>query len=308
MLLTRQRAILAKIETVEGTDAIPVVGTNAILCGNITVTPMGGSTADRQMAYPDFSATPKVHVNKFVSLQFDVELAGSGAAGTAPKYGPLLRACAMSEMVSAGVSVTYQPVSTGFENVSIYANEGGTLHKLVGAKGTVSFTFNKDGIPVMRFVMTGRWTMPSAVALAALTLTGWTPGIPMGKVNTPTFTVDGFAAVLESLQIDLGNAIIHRDRPGAEYVAITGRTVGGSMSFEAPALGTKDFFGIAAANTTVARQIIHGTVAGNIIQIDEPKLQLLQPAYADGDGVRLLSMNTQSNRDAGDDELLLTVK
>jgi hypothetical protein len=304
---TKQRSILAKVEVTEGTDSTPVVATNAILCGSITVTPVGGSTADRQLAYPDFSATPKVHVNKFVQVQFDVELAGAGAAGSAPKYGVLLRGCGMSETLNADTSAVYQPVSSAFEAISIYANEGGTLHKLLGARGTVSFVFNKDSIPVMRFSFIGRWTIPAAAALAGLTLTGWQNGIPVGKVNTPTFTLDGFEAELEQLQIDLGNSVIHRDRPNAEYVAITGRQAGGSMQVAAPALGTKNLFTTAVTDALVARQIIHGTVAGNIVQIDEPKVQLLQPSYADSDGIRLLSCNTQSNRDAGDDEIVVTV-
>lgn len=308
MSLTRERSILAKVQADDATDAIPTVGLNAILCGNVTVTPLGGSTTDRPIAYPDFSATPKVHVNSFVQVQFDVEIAGSGAAGVAPKYGPLLRGCGLSETVNDATSVVYQPVSSGQEAISIYANEGGALHKLIGARGTVSFIFNKDGVPVMRFTFTGVWTMPSALALAGLTLTGWQTPLPVGKVNTPTFTVDGFAAELQQLQIDLGNTVVHRDVPNAEYVALTDRTVGGSMQIAAPPLGTKNFFSIAKSNTPVVRQTVHGTVAGNIVQIDEPKLQLLQPAYADGDGIRLLSMNTQSNRNAGDDEIVITVK
>lgn len=307
MRLTRNRTILAKIEVTEGTDPVPTGAANAIQCGNITVTPIGGSTSDRALAFPNFGAMPKVHINKQVQVQFDVELAGSGAAGTAPAWGPLVRACRLSETIVAATSVTYAPATTP-ESVTIYANEDGALHKLVGARGTLSLVFAKDAIPLIRFTFTGRWTPVSAAALPALTLTGWaTAPLVMGKVNTPTFTLGGDAAVLEAMQIDLGNTVVHRDRPGAEYVAITDRTVAGNMSFEAPAQGTKDFFALAVANTLMARAIVHGITGGNIISISEPAVQILQPAYADGDGVRLLSMNTQSNRSSGDDEISIAV-
>ena len=92
-LYTRMRTILAKIEVTEGTDPVPTGAANAILCSQITVTPLGGSTADRQLAFPSFGAVPKKHVNKFVQVQFDVELAGSGAAGTAPAWA-FSRGCA----------------------------------------------------------------------------------------------------------------------------------------------------------------------------------------------------------------------
>ena len=43
-------------------------------------------------------------------LDFEVELAGSGAAGTAPAWGPLIRACGMSETITAATDVKYAPV------------------------------------------------------------------------------------------------------------------------------------------------------------------------------------------------------
>lgn len=308
MAYTRQRAILAKIETTEGTDAVPTGLANAILCSNITVKPVAGSTTDRQLAFPSFGATPKVHVGKNITAQFDVEFSGSGAAGTAPLYGPLLRACGLSETITAGQKVVYAPISNNHEAVTIYANESGTLHKLTGARGTVSLMFAKNDVPHLRFNITGRWNAPSAVALPSLTTTGWIDPLEVGKINTPTFTLDGYAGVLQNLQLDLGNNVIYRNLPGEESVRITGRTAGGQISIDAPPLGTKDFFGLAIANTNMVLALVHGLTAGNIIQIDTPKLQLLQPDYQDADGIRLIQANVQLNRASGDDELLITVK
>ena len=308
MAYTRQRAILAKIEVTEGTDPTPTGAANAILCSNITVKPVAGSTVDRPLAFPSFGATPKVHINKNVTVQLDVEFSGAGAAGTAPAYGPLLRACGLSETLTALTSAVYAPISTGQESCTIYANESGTLHKLTGARGTVSLIFAKNDVPHLRFSMTGRWNVPTAVALPSLTTTAWIDPLEVGKVNTPTFTLDGYSGVLENLQIDLGNNVVYRNRPGSESVRITGRTGAGQISVEAPALGTKDFFAIAIANTQIALSLMHGTVAGNIVQIDAPKLQLLQPDYQDVDGIRILQANFQLNRNSGDDELVITVK
>lgn len=304
---TRQRAIIAKIESVYGTDSTPVGPTNTILCSNITVTPIAGSTADRQLAFPDFSSVPKKHVNKHVQIQFDVEFAGSSvAAGTPLPYGALLRCCCLSETIVAVTSVTYAPISVGQESATIYSNEGGTLHALVGARGNVSLIFAKDAIPVWRFTIFGKWTLPIAAALPALSLTGWAQPLPMGQVNTPTFTFDTFPAVLEGLQIDFSNMAVHRDRPNAEYVATPGRQVTGSLEFEEPPIGTKNFF--MPADFGKVMQLIHGTAGGNLMQLDATKAQLLQPAYGDSDGVRTIKGNLQLNRGAnGDDEFLITV-
>lgn len=60
-------------------------------------------------------------------LTFRVELKGSGVPGTAPSYGPLLRACGMGETVNAGTAVTGAfardaQLSTG----SVTPDSGGT--------------------------------------------------------------------------------------------------------------------------------------------------------------------------------------
>ncbi|MCK7495178.1 MAG: hypothetical protein MZW92_31855 [Comamonadaceae bacterium] len=44
-----------------------------------------------------------------MQLTFDVEIKGSGAAGTAPELGVLLKGCGFGETVVAVTSVTYAP-------------------------------------------------------------------------------------------------------------------------------------------------------------------------------------------------------
>jgi hypothetical protein len=49
-------------------------------------------------------------------VEFDVDLVGSGTAGTAPAWGPLIQACAFAEVIVASTSVTYNPVSSGLQD------------------------------------------------------------------------------------------------------------------------------------------------------------------------------------------------
>lgn len=309
MILARKRAILAKIETTEGTDPVPTGEANAILCGAITVTPMAGGTVDRQFAYPSFGATPQVHINQHVTVQFDVELSGSGTAGTAPAWGVLLRMCGMAETIVEDASVAYLPVSGGQESGGIYANEGGILHKLVGARGTFQIVCAKNDIPKLRFTFTGRWTVPSSAALPASTFAEAQINNPlvMNKANTPTLALHGQALVATALTIDLGNTVIHRDIPNAAYVAITDRQSSGSITFEQLPLATKDFFAAAYSHALGALALVHGTHAGNIVSIGAPKVQLLEPSYQEEDGIKHLQARLRLNRDTGDDELSITL-
>ena len=70
----------------------------------------------------------------------------------------------------------------------------------------------------------------------------------------------------------------------------TDRQTVGSVVIEAPAIGTKDFFTLVDNETLVALQLVHGTVAGNIVQIDAPKVQLKNPTYSDSDGIAMLTI------------------
>ncbi len=307
MSLTKQHAILAKLETSYGVDAVPTGAANAILCGNITTKPFAGSTADRTRTYPTMGASPKVHTAKYVTEQFDIELAGSGAAGTVPGFGMLLRACGFHETINAETSVVYNPISSSFESVTIYSNEGGANHALLGARGTVSLYYTASQVPYLRFLMSGLYVTPTAVALPAVTLAAFQGGVEFNKANT-SFSLYGYDAILESLQIDQGNTVGLRDRPNAAYISLSDRMGAGSISIEAPDLGTKNYFQLAEVNTTGDMNVVHGTVAGNIVTVDAPATQLLQPAYGDASGTRLITANlvVARNSDAGNDDLVIT--
>jgi hypothetical protein len=114
---------------------------------------------------------------------------------------------------------------------------------------------------------------------------------------------------MESLQVNLGNTVTFRDRPGAAYVALTGRpNAAGTAVIAAPTLTAKNFGSIFQSRTTGALQVIHGTVGGNIVQIDAPATQIGQPADADLNGVAGLSLPLGFKRVSGNDELVFTVK
>ena len=307
-LFQRKVALLAMVETTYGTDPVPTGATNAMLVQNVKLTPLNGGTVKRPLLWPYFGAVPQIQVNTNVKLDFDVEVAGAGAAGTAAPYGPLLQSCGMSQTLTASVSAVYQPVSASISSATIYFYQDGQFHKLTGARGTVSFNFKKAAIPIMTFSFLGQYNAPSSVANPTLTLTGFQTPLPCNTVNTPTFTLQGFACVAESLTVDLANTLIYRAMIGQDYALISDRDPKGKASIEAPALATQNFFTSAKANTTGALALTHGTTAGNIVQIAAPVVQVFNPAYAYADGVVMLGMDLSFQPNAGNDELVITVK
>lgn len=305
--LYRQQAILAKIEVTEGTDPTPTGSANAVLAGNMQLTPLVATMVDRVAAFPTFGSVGQVPANVYHMVEFDHEGAGSGVVDTPPAYGPLLRMAGFAETVTASTKVEYNPITSPQESGTIYGNQSGILHKLTGARSTFGLKFDKASYPIFSHRVFGRYNAPTATALPSLTTTAWQAPLVISLANTQ-FTLDGFSAVLESLTIDLGNNLIFRDRPNASYVAITDRNMTGNIQFECPPLGTHDFFALARSGNLVALQLIHGTVAGNITQIDCPKVQLQNPTYVNVDGILHFQASLRINRNSGNDEMKITTK
>src|SRR5690242_11678592 len=99
-LRTRNTVILAKIETVEGTDAAPAAATDAILVENVRLDfkPNVVETNENTASLDDFGS---IVGGMTAALTFDVYVKGSSAAGTAPEWGRLLKACGWAETITA---------------------------------------------------------------------------------------------------------------------------------------------------------------------------------------------------------------
>lgn len=99
-LAQRKRVILVKLEPTYGFDSSPVAA-DAVLCSNLDITPLEGSSTERDFIRPFFGGSGSIRVENYASLSFDTEIAGSGAAGTAPEWGALLKASNFSETITA---------------------------------------------------------------------------------------------------------------------------------------------------------------------------------------------------------------
>lgn len=306
-LYERKSAILAKIETVYGTDSVPTGAANAILVENLSVTPLKQDLVERKGIQAYFGNRQSIEAGAAVEVGFDVEIAGSGAAGTAPAYAPLLRMCGMAETIVAVTSAAYNPISAAFEAGTIYFHADGILHKALGCRGSVSLKLNAKVIPVYSFKFTGLYSPVTDVALPAQTLTAFQTPLTVNNTNTTGFAIHGYAGVLSDFTADLGNTVVHRQVVGSESVLITDRNVTGKLTIEAVLVATKDFFGIAKACTLAALTITHGTVAGNKVKIDAAKVQLMNPSYSEQDGVKMLNLDLKFVPGAtGNDDITIT--
>jgi len=290
-LLTRKRLLLAKAETTYGTDSSPA-GTDAILVRQLEITPLQSDTVERELVRPYLGAAQTLLANTRVEVTFQVELAGSGSVGTAPAYGSILKACGFSETVSAGVSVTYAPVSSSFSSVTIYYNVDGVRHKLTGCRGTFTLNGTVGEIPYIEFTMTGIYNAPTDTALPSATYSNQAVPLVFKNGNTTSFQLLSYAGCLQSVELDLGNEVAYRELVGCtKEVLITDRKLSGTVMIEAVALATKNYFSAATSDSSLGNlQFTHGTAAGNIITVSSSTIDLGDVSYDDQDGITMLSI------------------
>lgn len=277
MIRFDRKLLLAKIETTYGTDSTPTGAANAILANNIRLSPMEGNDLSRDLEKPTLGADPSIPIDLHAKLMFNVELAGSGTAGTAPAWGPILRACAVAEVITPNTSVVYTPISDGHEAITIYLWIGNTQYSLTGARGTATIRINAQAIPYLEFEMTGLFVAPKEAARPSQDLTAFQKPLAGTAKNTPVFTIGGASFVMRQFALNLGNQVETRfliDPTEGERILIVNRAESVETSVEAVALSTFDPYAQAVAQADLAVQLVHGTVAGNIARIDISKAQV----------------------------------
>jgi hypothetical protein len=311
-LLTRKRLLLAKTEETYGTSAAPQ-GADALLVSNLEVSPLEIELLDRELITPYLGNSEKVVGQRMAQVNFDVELAGSGTAGTAPKWGRILLACGFAQGGSAGTNVIYTPVSGTFSSVTLDFNADGNKHLVTGCRGTATFNLNADEIPKISFQMMGIYNAVTAASAATPTFDNQADPVVVNSVNTTAVSAFSFSACLESFSLDLGNETPFRQLAGCtQKVLITERAPSGEISIEAPIVGSstgqKDFFAAVSSQTLGAITWQHGQTAGNIITFNAPTCNLDSPSYADSDGVMMLNLPFMPiPSSAGNDEMTITL-
>jgi hypothetical protein len=306
-LLLRKRLILIETESTYGTDAAPD-GADAVLVRDLNITPQQSDVVSRDLIRPYLGASEQLLANTRVECTFSVELAGSGAAGTAPQYGKALQACGLSETISAGVSVTYAPVSASFGSVTIHYNIDGVRHKVTGARGTFTLNANVGEIPTIDFSFTGIYNAPDDSPLPAVTYANQETPLVFKNGNTDTFSLLSYSGCLQSVSMDLGNSLVYRELIGCDKeVLITDRNSNGTVVVEAVTMATQDYFTAALTDGTLGNLTFqHGTTAGNIVDFASTQIDIGDVSYSDQDGIAMLNIPyTAVPSTAGNDEFSL---
>lgn len=137
----KNRALLLKTETVEGTDAAPAPGADAFQLFDGT----SGLTSDkveRAIDRPFFGGRPFVNTNLrgFVEGGFEVAPPAIADGTSKAAIDALLRIAGMAKTYAAGPpkKLTYNPISTAFPSGTAWFYHAGTLRKMTGSRANIS--------------------------------------------------------------------------------------------------------------------------------------------------------------------------
>lgn len=282
--------VLAKVEAVAGTYADPTPASDAFIVFGYEVQPMESETVRREIERGFNGINPSVPTAIRNRHSYSVELSGSGTKDVAAKWAALLRGSQFgAPVVAAGVEVTYPLVGTGDgESLSIAGIKGNEArHRSKFARGNVTISFNERALPSMKFEHMGviEGASPADYYVpAGLVLPDYPPPVEVSLTNT-VITLDSLVLGVRSFELNLGAK--------TEYFSTTGRRAiffgkdgdGNRRSptatcvFEMPSLAVKNYFDAIIAGTEVPFSLVHGTEAGNIVEISSAHAKLGTATY-----------------------------
>lgn len=305
--LARKKTILLKKETTSGTDASPTAADNAVLVREVTVTPIESDEVTRDLVRGYLGNSDVYLANQRATVTFDVEIQGSGTAGTSVQWGPALEACGMVH-TDASTTNTYAPTSdpAAMSSVTIYCNYDGVNHAIVGGRGTFTVTEEVGQIGVISFTITGKYAAPATVSVPNCVYQNQADPVLFKQDNVTAFEIFGSSLPLQSWSLDMNNETPYRELVGttaSKEVLITDRKPAGSLTIEAPTLSAKNFFTIATGTATGTNKFIHGTTAGNKVQFSCPYTDISAPTYEESDGILTMNLPFTATPSSGNDEL-----
>lgn len=273
---------------------------------------------DRAIPHPALGASEHLVAARVTECEFDVELAGSGTAGTAPPLDPLLRACGMARTVTAGNRVEYTPqpaVNTSSGALRYLAD--GALFVARGARGNFSIVADAFEIPKLRFKFMGYDTTASELSNFDPDFSAWkvppvltdanAGDLRFGATYNAGVVSGGTVLQARSLNVDYGNDVQHYEVWSGEAIKISSRETTGSAEVLMSAADEIAWRSGANANTTIALGFSYGTVAGNRVSFHAPKVQRRDVERGEYKGIitHRTDFRMLRNSEAGSDEMVL---
>lgn len=298
--MNESQILLAKIETTEGTDAAPD-GTDVILTtGGIDVSVYEGNTVSREVDSVQPKNSVQINTGPYSTWSAKCDAAGSGDSAKPPAFGVLLQACGFNEVKDATVGsekVTYTLSHAESKTVTLYRFLSDLMvQKSFGCRGALQLSFSGDSLPLFEFSnFMGSYNRPATANFPnSLTYDDHDFPLPFTKENTPTFTIDGYAFIVENLTINFGQDVQYLNLPNFSGTRHGTAKPSGSATVIAPTLDQKNLFEKQESHngiTVIPLDLVHGLTKGNRLKVNSPKIQIFNVKEGSNGGLVTLSFD-----------------
>lgn len=331
MIILRKCLVLCKVESPEGTDAVPTTAADALLVDSVSIEPHV-EHVERPGLHMTVGQLASVPGARWYDIEIEFELKGAGhTTGTCdiPDWAPLARSACMTQGTpGATLALTpASPRSAADVTSTIWVYRDGVCFKARGCRGSLKLTATAgkrcmatwSGKGLMSTA--GTADLPGDVTFpTSSTLDAELPGVALNM----SMAIGGLALVAESLSIDLSNEITDRpsfnSQTGLAGFAMTGRnpslTLNPEATTEATATMTTDAGALAgwwtvlatrAATMAFTATLNPGAAQGQIVTLAAPKLQIRGVKIGERNGYQTYEIDCGLRESTGNDELSITI-
>jgi hypothetical protein len=269
----------------------------------------------RKNAVGDHGFDASVMGRQAATCSFAIDLAGSGTAGTAPAWrAALLGAGWIETDGTTDVKYTLSKVadcktcSIEVRDLFCSDNKQQTI-KIAGAKASSKIVLDNVGAP-LRLELEFKGKLVSVTDETPVFPTLATDVIPPAVIGAAV-SVGGIAQNLDKVEINVGEDIQTRTSPsdatGWIHSYIAARETKATIDPEIQLVATDDVIGKLKAGTLGAFSLAAGSTAGNIVTITAPKAQYVAAPSGERNGAVTRDVELRFLRNAGDDDLVITL-
>lgn len=311
-MVDTSKVILRKKETTYNTDAAPTAAANAALTRRWRGTPLAADTLDRGLDRPSLGRTRSANTNRRSTFGYELEIAGSGAPGTAPAWMVDLEACGMvPPILTATTKAEQKFIAAGATRSALTYHWwlGNQKHIATGARGTFGMDFTVGAYPFITLDMMG---LVGAAPVSQATpdvpvLTNWIEPVEVHTDNTD-FLLDGYAAILQSFVLTANAQVAVKNYVGENYIRRGNHAMTGRIRIKAPDVTAKNYYTSLKTGAEIATELIHGITAGNIVELKADHVQILGIEHVEEDDELIHDISVGLNINTGQDDLLITAK
>lgn len=265
------------------TTAITANATNptmqAVKVRSVKVQP-NMTSIDRPIIKGSMGNDQNIIGKKMIQIDLEVELRGSGTAGTAPEYTPLLEACGLTATLVATTSVTFAPASTTATlaaGVTLRVFHDGMLYEATGCAGTGTVDMTIGNVLLATMTFQGSYAAPTVAAMGDITTIPYDTSSPIvGDVLD--VVSDGSAIKAAAFNMDFGNDVQEHYVTGDHQFSVANRNP--TLTLTKDSVGTAaEWAALAAATTAVISGAFTTQGAGNTLTFNAPKAGRTAVAY-----------------------------